>query len=78
VENSPVAYRVVLIEAGHIGQNMVLAATACGLASVTTSALADSILEPMLKLTSITQAAVYAVILGVADPTNSPLTESPK
>src|SRR5579859_4530408 len=65
---SPIAYRVVLIEAGHIGQNMVLAATLAGLASATTSAVADSVVERALNLTQMTQSAVYAILLGKPDP----------
>jgi SagB-type dehydrogenase family enzyme len=66
----PSAYRVVLIEAGHIGQNIALAATALGLAAATTCAICDSVAEAALRLTSITQSVIYAVVLGDPDPSS--------
>jgi SagB-type dehydrogenase family enzyme len=62
--STPNAYRVVLIEAGHIGQNIALAATALGLASAPTCAIHDSIVEKNLQLHSITQSVVYALAVG--------------
>jgi hypothetical protein len=55
-----------LMEAGHIGQNIILAATACGLATAMTGAISDSIAQQALNLTSITQSVVYAIMIGVA------------
>jgi SagB-type dehydrogenase family enzyme len=59
------SYRVVLIEAGHIAQNMLLAATSANLATAITAAVCDSLAEHTLGLTSITQSAMYAVLIGV-------------
>jgi SagB-type dehydrogenase family enzyme len=61
------AYRVVLIEAGHIGQNIMLAATARGLSACPTAALAHSAIERYLGLTKLTQSPVYALTLSVPD-----------
>jgi SagB-type dehydrogenase family enzyme len=59
------AYRVVLIEAGHIGQNIMLAATQHGLSACPTAALCHSELTrciaPDAKLT---QTPVYALTLA--------------
>ena len=58
------AYRVVLIEAGHIAQNIMLAATAHGLTACPTAALAHDIISAHLGLTEITHAPVYALCLA--------------
>jgi SagB-type dehydrogenase family enzyme len=63
--DDPNAYRVVLIEAGHIGQNMLLAATDAGLAACPTAALSHEPLFDLLELPSrITCAPVYAIAVG--------------
>lgn len=58
------AYRVVLMEAGCIAQNVQLAATHRGIASAPTGALAESRIEILLGLKEVTQAALFAVVLG--------------
>lgn len=60
----PTSYRVVLIEAGHIAQNMLLAATHLGLASAPTCAINDGIVEGLLNLDPVMQSAVYTVSVG--------------
>lgn len=60
----PTAYRVVLVEAGHIAQNIVLAATERGLASVPTCAIADAAVEAMLGTDGLLQSVTYAVAVG--------------
>jgi SagB-type dehydrogenase family enzyme len=63
--DDPNAYRVILIEAGHIGQNMLLMATEEGLAACPTAALSHDRLFDMLELPSrITCAPVYAIAIG--------------
>jgi SagB-type dehydrogenase family enzyme len=67
--DDPNAYRVVLIEAGHIGQNMLLAATDTGLSACPTAALSHEPLFDMLELPSrITCAPVYAIAIGAPKP----------
>ncbi|WP_299512064.1 SagB/ThcOx family dehydrogenase [Mucilaginibacter sp.] len=61
------AYRVVLIEAGHIGQNILLAATQQELVANPTSALNDQLIESLLKITKLTHSAVFAIALGHPD-----------
>ena len=58
------AYRVVLIEVGHIGQNIMLAATQAGLTACPTAALAHSAIKDLLGLTRLTQAPLYALTLS--------------
>jgi len=67
----PLSYRVVLLEAGHIAQNMLLAATANRLAAAPTAAITDGIVEPLLGLDPMRQAALYVVALGVSSGTPS-------
>jgi SagB-type dehydrogenase family enzyme len=63
--DDPNAYRVVLIEAGHIGQNIVLAATEAGLGTCPTAALNHKLLFDVLDLPSrIMCAPIYAVAFG--------------
>ncbi len=62
----PGGLRVVLVEAGHIAQNMLLCAAAHGLAAAPTCALSDEALEALLGLDPIEQAPVYVVALGKA------------
>ena len=62
------AYRVVLIEAGHIAQNMMLAATAHGLTGCPTAALGHSQICENLGFDGILQNPIYAVTLSKALP----------
>lgn len=55
------AWRVVLTESGHLGQTFALTATALGLASFTTGALADSAIEEGFALSPASCPVVYAV-----------------
>ena len=59
------AYRVVLLDSGHICQTFCLAATWLGLAPFCTLALADSQIEKALGLDGITESVVYAAGVGM-------------
>ena len=61
----PNAYRVLLIEAGHIGQNIMLAASAHGLSACPTAALNHDLISCALDLSNITHVPVYSLTLGV-------------
>lgn len=63
------AYRVVMIEAGHIGQNIMLAATAHGLTACPTAALSHSAISELLDIGNPAHAPVYALTLGWPDAT---------
>lgn len=58
------AYRVVLIEAGHLAQTFCLTASALGLAPFCTAALADSVIESHLGLDGQVSPVVYAMGAG--------------
>jgi SagB-type dehydrogenase family enzyme len=61
------AYRVVLIEAGHIGQNIMLAATSAGLSACPTAALSHSVIAELVGLEGMLSAPIYALTLSVPD-----------
>ena len=58
------AYRVILAEAGHLGQTFCLAASWRGLAPFCTMALADTVIERELGLDGASEAVVYAAGFG--------------
>ena len=60
----PNAYRVIMIEAGHIGQNIMLVATENGLSACPTAALDHARAKAILGLKDITQAPIYALTLS--------------
>ncbi|MGJ3246944.1 MAG: SagB/ThcOx family dehydrogenase [Elainellaceae cyanobacterium] len=57
-------YRYVLMEAGHLGQNLYLAATALGLGVCGIGAFLDDPLNQLLDLDGETEAALYLVTVG--------------
>jgi SagB-type dehydrogenase family enzyme len=58
------AYRVIQLDAGHLGQNLHLVATALGLGVFTTAALQDRAIETMLGVDGITETVIYAGAAG--------------
>lgn len=56
--NHPKAHRVVLLDAGHLGQTLALAATEQGLGSFITAAINETAIEPFLGLASGEEGAV--------------------
>lgn len=64
----PASYRPVLIELGHIVQNIMLLATEAGLSCVPTGAVNDTYAEDVLGIDKIGQAAFYSVSIGKALP----------
>jgi SagB-type dehydrogenase family enzyme len=62
------SYRAVLLDAGHLGQTMLLAATWLGLAPFCSMALADSRLEKDLGVDGVTESAIFAVGFGTRPP----------
>lgn len=57
-------YRYILLEAGHVAQNICLLAAAAGLGSLCMGAFSDARLNRMLGLDGATEATVYAVAVG--------------
>ena len=66
--HQPGAYNATMIEAGHIAQNIMLAATAHGLAANPVGALSLDAIEAALGVAGPTQAVTYALVLGVPAP----------
>lgn len=65
---SPTAYRVLLIEAGNISQNIGLAAANHHLSTTPTAAIDDSCAHRLLNIDWIAQSLVLAVLVGKAAP----------
>lgn len=59
------AYRVVLLETGHLCQTFCLTATRLGLAPFSTAALGDSLIEKHLGLDGISESVLYVAGVGV-------------
>lgn len=57
-------YRFALIEAGHICQNLLLAAVAHDLAGMPIGGFYDASMDAFLELDGVTHATVYAVAIG--------------
>jgi SagB-type dehydrogenase family enzyme len=60
-------YRFALLEAGHIAQNMLLAATALGMNSVPVGGFWDEQFNNLMEFDSATEAIVYSILLGNSD-----------
>ena len=60
-------YRFFLLEAGHVVQNVLLAATALNLAAVPVGGYYDRRLDRLLNLDGVTESTVYGVTLGRAN-----------
>jgi SagB-type dehydrogenase family enzyme len=63
----PNAYRVMLIEAGHIGQNIMLAATHHKLTACPSAALSHEKIKQAFGIDGLTRTPVYALGLGAPD-----------
>jgi SagB-type dehydrogenase family enzyme len=66
--NDPNAYRVVMIEAGHIAQNIMLTCTDNDLTACPTAALCHSQISELLGLKNLTQTPIYALAIGNPKP----------
>lgn len=71
----PRGYRFALLEAGHIGQNLILAATALGLPSLVYSSYYDAELERWLGLDGVNEVILSVVLVG-GNPTPCPSARS--
>lgn len=58
------AYRYVMLEAGHIGQNLYLAATSMGLGACAVGAFYDNQYNELLGLNSEEEAVIYVISVG--------------
>jgi len=64
----PRGYRYVLLEAGHVGQNICLRAAELNLATLCMGGFVDSALNALLGLKAPDEGVVYTIAAGVADP----------
>ena len=67
------AYRVVLLDAGHLCQTFCLTATWLGLAPFCTAALDDSLIERDLGIDGVTESALYVAGVGMPRPDRTSL-----
>ncbi|MEM4714245.1 MAG: SagB/ThcOx family dehydrogenase [Candidatus Nanoarchaeia archaeon] len=58
------AYRLILIEAGHIGQNFYLVSEALGLNCCAIAGINDVYIEKMLDIDGVKESLIYACALG--------------
>lgn len=58
------AYRYVLLEAGHIGQNVYLTATSMGLGACAVGAFFDDDLNRLLEVDGVKEAVIYLLAVG--------------
>lgn len=63
------AYRFVLLEAGHLVQNLLLACTALDLAAVPVGGFYDRRLEELLSIDGVNEVALYCAAFGHPSPT---------
>jgi SagB-type dehydrogenase family enzyme len=61
------AYRFALLEAGHVGQNLLLAAAALGLAAVPLGGFYDRRADQFLGLDGVNESTLYMVAVGAPD-----------
>jgi SagB-type dehydrogenase family enzyme len=64
-------YRYLLLEAGHVGQNLALVATASGLGSVSLGGFFDDDVSYMLGLDVTLELPLYGIALGVPETADS-------
>ena len=64
----PNAYRVVMMEAGHIAQNIMLSCTGNGLTACPTAALNHREISNLVGIRKIAQTPVYALLVGKPGP----------
>ena len=62
------AYRYIYMDAGHIGQNFCLAATALGLGSCTIGAFFDSEVNDIIGIDGEDETAIYLGVVGAVQP----------
>jgi SagB-type dehydrogenase family enzyme len=68
-------YRFAMLEAGHIAQNILLAATARGLGAVAVGGFIDEEVNDLLDLDGVDEAAIYMIAAGHPAPRPTPSVE---
>lgn len=67
-------YRLTLLEAGHVGQNVCLTATALGLGACPVAGFVEDTINDLLGLDGVDETAVYLFVVGAPQP----VSESPQ
>lgn len=75
---TPPAYRIALMEAGCIAQNIALAATSHGLSATPTGAMSESRVESILDCRDLAQSVILALVIGEPDPSAMPDIRPPE
>lgn len=57
-------YRYILLEAGHIGQNLYLGSSALGIGCCSVAGALDEKIEALLGIDGVTESVVYVLLLG--------------
>lgn len=70
--HKPRAYRVVLLDAGHLCQTFCLVATWLGLAPFCTAALKDTMIEQDLRIDGVRESVLYVAGVGIPAPASAP------
>ena len=70
--HKPRAYRVVLLDAGHLCQTFCLVATWLGLAPFCTAALKDTMIEQDLGIDGVRESVLYVAGVGIPAPASAP------
>jgi SagB-type dehydrogenase family enzyme len=65
------AYRLFLLDAGHLAQTFCLLATSIGLGPFTTAAIQESFIEKLLDIDGVREFPIYLCGAGVPDPSAS-------
>jgi SagB-type dehydrogenase family enzyme len=65
------AYRLTVLECGHLAQNLWLVATALGLSTITLAAFLDDSLNQLLMIDGVGQTALYMMPVGRTDPSTN-------
>jgi SagB-type dehydrogenase family enzyme len=60
-------YRYVLLDLGHLAQNLYLSCTALGLAVTTTGGFFDDVANELLRLDGVDESVMYVAFLGPSD-----------
>ena len=66
-----IAHRVMLIDLGHVGQNLMLSATSCGLGSCCLAAYDQTLCDEVFSFNGIDEYTVYVLTLGTEKPKDS-------
>jgi SagB-type dehydrogenase family enzyme len=71
-------YRFILLEAGHVAQNLNLVSNALGLGSLNIGGFFDREIDDFLNLDGVTQSSIYMIAIGKKKKSGSPQPQGKK